>query len=434
MGCVARCGGCGWYAEASGSLLMRFRKFFIALLLCLAALSLDSCGPTSERQPAVGEAWVAPATLQVRKELALRSPVSVTLHHADHVDLLARRRRFIKIRASNGAEGWTDSRLLLSADDRDKFQDLQDRAAAAPAMGRATVLDTATVHTAPYRQAPALFQISPKKPVEIISHLRVERGTWDPPPLLEDAALRPKATKKKKEPPKFPPPPPGPAPPVPDDWLLLSGYLQDRVPDDKPNEPPPTPPVLDEWTLVRAENEHAGWILDRLLYLSIPDEVIQYAERARIVAYFQLGSVRDGDLDKPVWLWASQSASGRDHAFDSLRIFTWSTRRHRYETSWIERSIQGAGPVTLVREGANTTGFRIFAMEKDGKLMRREYSLQNYRARIAARVAEQPPAPWFIAPQKANQPNLYTPPPVEPLSYWQKTKRWVNRLRAGSSH
>jgi hypothetical protein len=412
---------------------MRFRNYLIAFLFCLAALGLVACGPTGEHEPSFGEAWVAPATLQVRKELALRAPVSVILHHGDHVDLLARRRRFIKIRASNGAEGWTDSRLLFSSDARERFDDLQERASAAPSLGRATVVDTMTIHTAPYRQAPALFQISPTKSVEIVAHQRVERLPWDPPPLLEELALRPKAAKKKKEPPKIPPPPPGPPPTVPDDWLLLSGYPQDHLPEEKPNEPPPSPPVLDDWALVRWPGGHAGWVLDRMLYLSIPDEVIQYAERARIVAYFDLGTIRDGDLEKTVWLWASQSASARNLEFDSLRIFTWSVRRHRYETSWIEHGVQGAGPLALTRDGQTITGFRTYAIEKDGQVMRRDYTLQNYRARIAARVAEQPPAPWFVAPRRANQPQS-SAAPLEHVSLWQKTLRWFNRLRLGYSH
>jgi hypothetical protein len=287
------------------------------------------------------------------------------------------------------------------------------------------------VHTAPYRQAPALFQISPKRSVEIVAHQRVERLPWDPPPLLDELALRPKLAKKKKEPPKVPPPPPGPPPAVPDDWLLLSGYAEDRLPEEKPNQQPPAPPVLDDWTLVRWPNGHAGWVLDRMLYLAIPDEVIQYAERARIVAYYELGKIRDGNMEKTVWLWASQSASARDLEFDSLRIFTWSVRRHRYETSWIEHGVQGAGPVTLTRKGEVITGFSAYAVEKDGRVMRREYTLQNNRARIASRVAEQPPAPWFIAPRRANEPATFTAPP-EKLSLWQKARRWFRRLRSGS--
>jgi len=93
--------------------------------------------------------------------------------------------------------------------------------------------------------------------------------------------------------------------------------------------------------------------------------------------------------------------------------------------------VQGVGPVNLTLEGGAITGFRTYAVENDGHVMRRDYKLQNYRARIASRVAEQPPAPWFIAPRRANQPEAYTPPP-ENLSLWQKARRWFSRLHSGS--
>ena len=407
----------------------------LRLALLAACLMLAACNPTPERERAVGEAWVGPATVQIRKELNLRSAVSGTLQHGEHVELIARRRRFVKVRASSGAEGWTDSRLLLSEQGRAELQALQERARKAPALGKATVLDTLSAHSAPYRQAPALYQIVPKKTVEIIAHQRVERVPWDPPPLMEENPTKPRTLRKQKESQRIPPPPPGPPPPVPEDWLLMSGYTQDHLPEEKPNEPPPTPPVLDDWALVRAEDGRSGWVLDRLLYSSIPDEVAQYAERARIVAYFDIGIVRDkqAGVDKLVWLWAAQSPGARDREFDSLRIFNWSTRHHRYETSWIERGVWGAGPVTLVQKGGTVTGFNVFVVEKDGKTVRRDYGLQNFRARIAARTPVEPPAPWYTPPQR--KPANATAPETEvtPQSLWQRVMATFNRLRRGSS-
>jgi len=406
------------------------------LLLLSACLALVACGPTTERERSVGEAWVGPATVQIRKELNLRSAVSGTLQHDERVDLIARRRRFVKVRASSGAEGWTDSRLLFSAQARAEFEALQQRAGKAPALGKATVLDLLSAHTAPYRQAPALYQIAPKKTVEVIAHQRIERVPWDPPPLLEESALKPKPTRKQKqkESQRIPPPPPGPPPPVPDDWLLLSGYTQDHLPEEKPNEPPPTPPVMDDWTLVRAEDGRTGWVLDRLLYSLIPDEVAQYAERARIVAYFEIGTVRDrqAGVNKSVWLWAAQSAGARDREFDSLRIFNWSTRHHRYETSWIERGVWGAGPVTLIQKGGAVTGFRVCVVEKGGKPVQREYGLQNYRARVVARTAAQPPAPWYIPAPRKTANGAPAEPEAAPQTLWQRVVTTFNRLRSGS--
>lgn len=424
----------GGNARRDGSASCRLSGCAIRRLLLSAVATLVACGPGQERERVVGKAWVGPSVVQIRKELNLRSPVSGTLQHGERVDLIARRRRFVKVRAGSGAEGWTDSRLLLSAQARAEFQALQERAGKAPALGKATVLDTLSAHTAPYRQAPAYYQIAPKKTVEVIAHQWVERVPWDPPPLLEESAFRPHVARKQKEAPRVPPPPPGPPPPVPEDWLLLSGYTQDHLPGEKPNEPPPTPPVLDDWTLVRAEDGRSGWVLDRLLYSSIPDDVAQYAERARIVAYFDIGTVRDrqAGVNKTVWLWAAQSAGARDREFDSLRIFNWSTRHHRYETSWIERGLWGAGPVTLIVKGGAVAGFSTCVVEKSGRTVKREYTLQNYRARVAARAAAEPPTPWYTPPTRkvsnATQPETEMPAP----SLWQRLVGRINRLRSGS--
>jgi len=185
---------------------------------------------------------------------------------------------------------------------------------------------------------------------------------------------------------------------------------------------------------VRAADGRSGWVLDRLLYSSIPDEVAQYAERARIVAYFDIGSVRDrqADVTKTMWLWAAQSPGVHDREFDSLRIFNWSTRHHRYETSWIERGVWGAGPVTLVRKAGAVTGFTVCVLEKGGRTVRRDYALQNYRARVVARVAAQPPAPWYTPPVRkvssTPAPEAEAPAP----SLWQRLVGRINRLRSGS--
>jgi len=417
----------GRRAPWRGQVLIR-----LALVGTLAVLA--ACGPEGERQRSVGEAWVGPSAVQIRKELNLRSPVSGVLLHGERVELIARRRRFVKVRAGSGVEGWTDSRLLLSAQARAEFLALQESAAKAPPLGQATVLETLSAHTAPYRQAPAYYQIPPQQTVEVMAHQRVERVPWDPPPLLDEDAFRPKIVRKQKEPPRIPPPPPGPPPPVPDDWLLLSGYTQDHLPGEKPNEPPPTPPVLDDWTLVRAADGRCGWVLDRLLYSSIPDEVAQYAERARIVAYFDIGTVHDrqAGVDKTVWLWAAQSAGARDRAFDSLRIFNWSTRHHRYETSWIERGVRGAGPVTLVRKGGAVTGFTTWAVEKDGRTVKRDYALQSYRARVAARTPAEPPAPWYTPPARKVSSAPAAETETRAPSLWDRLVGRINRLRSGS--
>src|ERR1035441_9325438 len=116
--------------------------------------------------------------------------------------------------------------------------------------------------------------------------------------------------------------------------------------------------------------------------MAIPDEVAQYAEGKRIVSYFPLGEVQDGDQKKNIWLWTTTSDSKQPWDFDSFRVFTWSLRRHRYETGYIERNLKGYSPVLLKDVSVTTKsvasanpGFSICMEKKDGQRVRREYAL-----------------------------------------------------------
>jgi hypothetical protein len=98
----------------------------------------------------------------------------------------------------------------------------------------------------------------------------------------------------------------------------------------------------------------------------------------------------------------------------------WSLRRHRYETAYIERNLQGYSPVLLKEvEVASKTGaskypgFSICIDRKDGQRVRREYALMG----VAIRYAGEHPceAPVQLAPVANPAPLAVTEaPPVEP--------------------
>jgi hypothetical protein len=69
----------------------------------------------------------------------------------------------------------------------------------------------------------------------------------------------------------------------------------------------------------------------------------------------------------------------------------WSLRRHRYETAYIERNLQGYSPVLLKdvelasKSGASKyPGFSICLERKDGQRVRREYALLGNAIRFAS--------------------------------------------------
>lgn len=412
-----------WEQAGRAPSRMRWRAGFI--VVCAAGL-LASCSQGPERQPALGEAHAGPVTLQVREALVARAKTVDTLKHGERVELLGRRRSFYRIRTERGREGWVDGRQLLSSEEMEALRRLAQQAAESPAQGAATVLDPLNVHTAPYRQAPSFRQIQPDERVDVIAYERVARKPYAPPPLLRQSnpPAGGKAEARKKKPEAEPlAKPPMPAPPP--DWLEMSRAAR---PEEKAPEAAPAAPV-DEWALVRCKDGSAGWVLARMLFMAIPDEVAQYAERARIAAYFQIGAVKAKGSEKPVWLWAAQSKRNAPYDFDSLRIFVWSAKRSRWETAFIERGLKGHLPLQLRKTGAGVTGFDAVVEEKDGRMVKRRYELHSgtYRARAVAR--EDAPAPRRWLEERTAAPDM-AEETEEPQSWRARLGGWLEELRA----
>jgi hypothetical protein len=160
------------------------------------------------------------------------------------------------------------------------------------------------------------------------------------------------------------------------------------------------------------------------MWMAVPDDVAQYAEGHRIVSYFPLGEVRDGDRTKQEWLWTTiQGTAQPNYDFDSFRVFVWSLRHHRYETAYIDRNIKGHSPVLLQQVELSTgsrksqtatakyPGFSICSEKADGQRRRRDYAFLNPTVRFADErecEAEQPlqvqvpaPAVTSTGPQAA---------------------------------
>ena len=361
--------------------------------LLLTAGCTGTRGP--KRAPPIGEAFVAPPTLNVRADFAAKSATVATVHHGDRVAILQRHRRvFIRVRTASGAEGWVDEKQLLSASDMDKLKDLAKRAAKLPVQAQATADRNLNVYMAPSTQAPVFLQLKEKDKVDLLGLLRAPRVEIKRDPLIPPAPKKAKAPAKPAKEPKYPPPPMPKPPGPPKDWLELSKSAPPEE-SEEPEEAPARPVPVDDWSLVRTPTGQTGWALRRFLTMAIPDEVAQYAEGRRIVAYFPLGEVRDGDLKKNIWLWATVGGHP-EWDFESFRVFIWSLRHHRYETAYIERNVEGYLPVLLETteySGAKYPGFSVCVERSDGHRYRRSFALLGNIVRYAGdRPCEPPPS------------------------------------------
>jgi uncharacterized protein YgiM (DUF1202 family) len=410
-----------------------------------ALVFLAACQTSPEpRLAPIGEAYVGPAELKIRRDIPLQSAVVATVKHGDRLDLIQRRRRFFRVRTSSGAEGWTDERQLLAAEDMQRLKDLAARAAKMPVQGQATAFGILNVHSQPSRQSPSFLQVKEGEKFDVLEHVTSPRTDLPRKPLLPPPPPKKAVEKKPPKEVKYPPlaaipKPPGP----PADWLDLSKSEPEEEPlaeeapakDEKP-EKNDKPVATDDWSLIRSSNGQSGWVLTRRLAMAIPDEVAQYAEGRRIVSYFSLGEVADGDQKKRNWLWTTIADGVYPYDFDSFRVFIWSLRRHRYETAYIERNIRGFAPVIIqdvelaAQRGKDTAetkypGFSICLEKKDGLRHRRSYAFLTNVVRSAGEQSCEAPPQEAVVAQAPLPAGETAAPPKESFG-----RRLRNRWRA----
>ena len=407
----------------------RIPHFIPLLIFCILCCGLAGCKDEAPRAPSLGEAFAGPIALNLREDVSPNSKIVAALKHGDRVDILQTRRRFVKVRTEKGVEGWTDNRQLMTPEQMKELSDFSERSAGLPSQGSATVFGTLNMHAEPSRQSPSFYQIGEGMPVEVIGHRISPRVA--PPPAPRIVKPAPVSRKKKSEKDKkeltIPPPPKGPAPRPPENWLELSktrAAEEDPAPKETAVEKAPEPVLpktMDDWSLVRTKDRKAGWVLTRMLNMTIPDDVAQYAEGHRITSYFLLGKVQDGELQKNDWLWTTTTGGAQPYEFDSFRVFIWALRRHRYETAYIQRNVKGFYPVE-VKPGENPS-FTLILEGDDGKLYRQTYAFEGYRVRLTGKTLADIPSEASKTGTLAT--TQAAPSPASPgLSVIDKVKTW----------
>jgi SH3-like domain-containing protein len=433
------------------------RRTALLLLACCGSFALVSCQspkPATSQMPVMGIAYVGPVSLNLRQDMAAKSPGVTEVKHGDRLEIIDVRRRLVRVRTENGAEGWVDANLLLSAQQMDELRKLAEGSQKLPSQGAATVFEPLNMHTEPNRPSPSFHQIPEGGAVEVLAHRITPRSAARPrgAALVKSAAppkaSKPKAPKKNAAAYLLPLPA---APALPANWEKISRPRASDLPDYAPPEVAPVP--LDDWDLVRTKDGTVGWVLARNLYMSVPDDVAQYAEGKRITAYMALGDVRDGDQVKHNWLWTTADSNLKTAEFDSFRVFVWSKSRHRYETAFIERNVTGFYPVELVDVNASELvkqtggkkpggrnrerdrdqnadqekGFSVLIQDKDGALVKRVYGFSGYHVRLISKTPIKR-RDTLVATDNGTAPTAGPTAAAEPDGWWHKIlRRWRRR-------
>jgi hypothetical protein len=305
------------------------------------------------------------------QETSLRDRVATmynkigAVHSGDRVEILEKQRRFLRVRTDSGQEGWIEERSLVPQDVYDAFQKLASDNASQQVQAHGTARSELNIHVTPSREGEHLYQLKDGEKVEVLKRATAEKD----PPKSANATQSPKNTATAQPQTKTEPVPAKPAPSA--KATSASG---------KPPEPPKA--VMEDWYLVRNSAGHVGWVLLRMIDLDIPLEVAQYAEGQRIMGYFVLNTVQEEDKQVPQYLvLLNQPKDGLAWDFNQIRIFTRNRAKHRYETAYRERNLEGYFPVKTGHQDFGKEGdLPTFAIRKktdDGQMVDITYKLNG---------------------------------------------------------
>src|SRR5579862_6429252 len=171
----------------------------LPVALFLPFVCLMSCRSSEPRAPAIGEAYAGPATLALRRDIPLQSPVVASVKHGERLEIIRQRRRFLKVRTRTGAEGWIEDHLLLSSQEIAALKDVEQRARTMPSQGLASTYDLLNVHTEPNRLSPSFLQVKEGEKVDVVAHVSTPRTPPARKPLVPPRPKTPPAAHKRTE-------------------------------------------------------------------------------------------------------------------------------------------------------------------------------------------------------------------------------------------
>lgn len=288
----------------------QLRAFAASLLVVL--LLTTGCSRFRPKILTTEYVYVTAKQTFLRDRIAAVSNRTGIVNNGDKLAVLEHGRRFLRVKTAKNEIGWIDEKAVATQAVADTFLKLADDHAKEASVASAVVRDEVYLHIKPGRETERFYRLAEGDKLQLIAR-----------------ATLPKALPPGQAPPK--PPPPKPGEPI----------------------PAPLPPAMEDWWLVRDAQRHSGWIYSRMIDVDAPDTLTRYAEGQRFVGAYILTTVNDPEApqdnkDIPIYLTVlSPYRAGLPFDFDQVRLFTWSTKMHRYETGFREKNIEGYLPVKI---------------------------------------------------------------------------------------
>lgn len=290
----------------------RARRLLPGLLF--GFLILQGCGRLSPHPPRE-YVYVWARGTYLRDRVAVVSNRVAEVVNGQRLQVVEHGRRFLKVKTDKGEIGWIEDHGVIDQATYDKFTQMAKNNAGDPVVGTAVLRDDYWMRDAPGRSSDRFYLLPENDKLQLLKRASV------PKPEVPQAL------------------------PVP---------LEKPVSRTEEKGPPmPPPPNLEDYWLVRNSSGRVGWVRARMLDEEVPDAIAGLAEGQKIVGAYVLRKVFDAGANvsgNEVPEYVAMLAPWKDglpYDFDQVRVFTWNTKKHRYETAYRERNMAGYLPVSV---------------------------------------------------------------------------------------
>lgn len=257
--------------------------------------------------------YVTAKQTYLRDRVAAVSNRTADVANGDKLQVLDRGRRFLQVETDKGEKGWINEKLVADQTVFDQFAALTKAHENDPVVATGVARDDVYMHLTPGRETEHFLRLSEGEKLK----------------LLRRATL-----------PKPVPPGLRAVPPVIEKGKAVVAEA-------------PAPPAMDDWWLVRSSKGDVGWVYSRLVDVDAPDALVRYSEGQRIVGAYVLTKVYDPDApqdDKNIAEYVTVTSpyvAGLPYDFNQVRVFIWNVKKHRYETAYRDKNIEGYLPLKV---------------------------------------------------------------------------------------
>jgi SH3-like domain-containing protein len=301
--------------------------------ICVAGgLLLAGCG-NFKPKPADHYVYVTAKQAALHDRVAAVSNRTGAVANGDKLKVLDHARHFVKVQSPKGEVGWIKEMEVATEEAAGDFDKLKEAHAKDPEVASAVIRDQVYMHVKPGRETARFYLLNENDKVKLLRRATLEKAVTPGTVALKQKAI-PQAAGS-------------------------NAARKDVTPVEAAKEAAAVAalaPVYEDWWLVRDGAGHVGWVYARMLDVDAPDSLTRYAEGQRFVGAYLLTTVHDEDApgdvkDVPIYMTVlSPYKAGLPYDFDQVRVFTWSTKSHRYETGFRQKNIEGFLPVTVTHK------------------------------------------------------------------------------------